>query len=245
MRSDASGAPARRYRLAAAAGPLAAALAALALVAAGSFSRQSALPALVEPYAYGFFLDRYPLFAFGLVYGLARILAAASIPGATPARRWILGGLGLVPLLALSLYPTFGGLVLRGGFMAGGGAFLSGQPLNVAYAIGAAVAALVFGLAIGLPTALGRLRFRRVGLAARARAAAVTAAASFLALWFAAALLGLARDAGIGPWPARPFTAGEALRAGLLFLAAALPHVLVTALRRPDPTDSVTGPSRR
>ncbi|GJD55864.1 hypothetical protein [Methylobacterium dankookense] len=216
--------------------PLAAALLAVLAVAVTGLSQRSALPPALEPYAYGFFLDRYPLFAFALVYGLARILAAAAMPGpASPARRVVFAGLGLVLLLAAALHPTFGGLVLRGGFMAGGSAFLTGQPIGLAYAIGAAVAALVFGLAIGLPSWLGRAQVRRAGFWRRARGLAATATLSFLALWLAAALIGLGRDLGIGPWPRRTFTPEEALRAALVLLVAGLPHTLVIAFRSVGP----------
>ncbi|WP_204165299.1 hypothetical protein [Methylobacterium radiodurans] len=222
-----------------AAPPVATALAALALVAATGLSQRSALPAPVEPFVYGFFLDRYPLFAFALVYGLVRIVCAVAAPGpASPVRRGLLGLAGLAALLIVSLYPTFGGLVLRAGFGSGSMAFLTNTPLWGAYAIGSAVAALVFGLAMGLPIALATLRRRapeRFGR--RLRRILVTAALSFLALWLGAAILGFAREAGIGPWPRRPFTAEEALRAGLVVLAATLPHALVCLFRtvRPEP----------
>ena len=222
--------------------PLVAALLALALVTLTGLSQRSALPLALEPYAYGFFLERYPLFAGARVYGLARRLAAAATPGPdAPARRWVLAALGLALVAAAGLYPTFGGLVLRGGFMAGGSAFLTGQSLGVAYAIGAAVSALVFGLAIGLPTWLGRARFRRAGFWRRARGVAATAVVSVLALWLGAALLGLGRDLGIGPWPRRAFTPEESLRAALVVLVAGLPHVLVTALRTLGPAPGPAG----
>ncbi len=222
-----------------AAAPVAAALAALALAAATGLSQRSGLPGAVEPFAYGFFLDRYPLFAFGLVYGLVRIVCAVSAPGpASPVRRAVLGLLGLGLLLAVSLYPTFGGLVLRAGFGTGSMAFLTNTPLWAAYAIGAAVAALLFGLALGVPVVLATLRRRAPeGFWRRVRRGLVTATASFLALWIGAAVLGLAREADIGPWPRRPFAGDEALRAALMVLAATLPHALVSLVRagRPEP----------
>lgn len=219
--------------------PFAAALLALAAVAALGLSQRTALPPALEPYGYGFFLERYPLFAFALVYGLARILAGAAMPGpGSPVRRTVFAGLGIVLLLAAGLYPTFGGLVLRGGFMAGGGAFLANLPLPLAYAMGAGVGALVFGLAIGLPGWLGRASFRRAGFWRRLGGLAATATLSLLALWLAAALIGLGRDLGIGPWPRRAFTLDEALRAALVLLVAGLPHALVTALRNLGPARS-------
>jgi hypothetical protein len=216
-----------------AAAPVAAALAALGGVAVSGLSQRSALPASVEPYAYGFFLDRYPIFAFALVYGLVRIVAAIAAPGpASPVRRALLGLAGLALLAVLSLYPTFGGLVLRAGFGTGGMAFLTNTPLWGAYALGAAVAALLFGLAMGVPIRLATLRRRAPdGFGRRVRRALMTAVLSFLALWVGAAILGLSREAGIGPWPRRAFTGAEALRAGLVLLAATLPHALIHLYR--------------
>ncbi|MBK3401204.1 hypothetical protein HPY26_00050, partial [Methylorubrum rhodesianum] len=56
--------------------------------------------------------------------------------------------------------------------------------------------------------------------------------AGFLALWFAAAVIGLARDAGFGPWPRRPLDARDLVVAAGLLTLAALPHVLLAAARR-------------
>ncbi|TXM64409.1 hypothetical protein FV226_26580 [Methylobacterium sp. WL12] len=98
-----------------------------------------------------------------------------------------------------------------------------------AYALGAAVGALLFGTILGLFgwLAAGRLR-PRTGWRARIG----FAFCGFLALWFAAALLGLGRTEGIGPWPGRAITGSEAGIAALLVLAAALPHALVVAFGR-------------
>ncbi len=222
-----------------AAAPLLAALTALFAVFLTGFDQRSAMPPDVAARFYGFFLDRYPLFAFALVYGLVRILCAVVAPGAaSPVRRALLGLAGLAALLAVSLYPTFGGLVLRAGFGTGSMAFLTNTPLWGAYALGAAVAALLFGLAMGVPIGLATLRRRAPeGFWRRVRRGLATAALSFLALWLAAALLGLAREAGIGLWPRRAFTADEALRAALVLIAATLPHALMSfvRIRRAEP----------
>lgn len=217
----------RRTTLAAA--PVAAALLCLGLVAATGISQRSDLPDWLAPRAYGFFLDSYPLFAFALVYGVARLVATAAAPGpAGLPRRVAWCGVGIAALLAAGSYPTFGGVILRGAYGSGSMAFLTGQPLWLAYALGAAVGAIAFGAILGLFgwLASGRLRPRdgwraRIGLAF----------CSVLSLWFAAALLGLARSEGAGPWPHRAFTAREAGIAALLVLAAALPHAVVSAFR--------------
>ena len=113
-----------------AAAPLAAALLALATAYATGFDQRTAMPPDVASRFYGFFLDRYPLFAFALVYGLARIVAVALAPGrASIVRRLIGAALGLALVLGVSLHPTFGGVVLRAGFGTGSGAFLNGSPM--------------------------------------------------------------------------------------------------------------------
>ena len=219
-----------------AATPLLAALTALFAVFLTGFDQRSAMPPDVAARFYGFFLDRYPLFAFALVYGLARILAAALAPGpASLPRRLIGAAIGLALLLGVSLHPTFGGMVLRAGFGTGSGAFLNGTPMTLAYAMGAAAAAGVFGLALGLgvlltgraPAPPARSRLRGAG---RALLNCLTA---FLALWFAAAVIGLARDAGFGPWPRRLLDARDLVVAAALLTVAALPHMVLVAARRP------------
>ncbi len=224
----------RRGAWAVAATPLLAALAVLFAVFLTGFDQRSAMPPDVAARFYGFFLDRYPLFAFALVYGLVRILAAMLAPGpASVVRRLVGGGIGLALVLAVSLHPTFGGLVLRAGFGTGSGAFLNGTPMAIAYTMGAGAAAGLFGLATGLGArlagrpgpALGGRR-RRAGWALRGWIA------GFLALWFAAAVIGLARDAGFGPWPRRPLDARDLVVAAGLLTLAALPHVLLVAARR-------------
>ncbi|MDP4025682.1 hypothetical protein Q8W71_23895 [Methylobacterium sp. NEAU 140] len=208
--------------------PVLATLAALAVVAATGLSRRSGLPEAVEPLAYGFFLDRYPLFAFALVYGIARLVAVAAGPGpASIPRRAAFCALGIVVLGLAGLYPTFGGAVLRGGFATGSMAFLNGTPLWLAYGMGAGVAAALFGGTVGV-FAVAANRGLRPRLARL-----WPAALAFLALWFGAAVLGLARGLGFGPWPARAMTPAEAgLAAGLLVLAA-LPHAALRGRRDP------------
>lgn len=209
--------------------PVAASLAALALVAGFGIVQRSAFGTPVEDRFYGFFLDRYPLFGFAVVYGLARIGMAALAPG--PRRGWRVpsGALGLVLFLALCMHPTFGGLVLRPGFMTGGMGFLTGQTMLAASFMGAAASASVFGLALWAGTALARLGLRadpaRTWWASLARASW-----SYLAILWGALALGAPRLFGIGElglWPRLPLEAGGAVAAGGLVLAALLPHALV------------------
>ncbi|HEX8416870.1 MAG TPA: hypothetical protein VF641_04630 [Methylobacterium sp.] len=214
--------------------PLAAALLAIVVTAATGFDQRTPLPAGLGPYLYGFFLDRYPLFAFAIVYGLARIAAGAAAPG--PLVRRVLGGLaGIVLVLAVCLYPTFGGLALRGGFGVGSVAFLGQQPMALAYALGTAVTALLFGTAIGLGVlTIGRRREGTRGWGRRLAEGGATLVSRFLALWFAFAVLGLAREAGFGAWPRRPLGGSDLGVATALVLTAFLPHALLIAWRKRD-----------
>ena len=147
---------------------------------------------------------------------------------AGPARRIVFALVGIVILALAGLYPTFGGLILRGGFATGGMAFLTGQPLWLAYALGAAIPAAMMGGIVGTAVIAAnrplRPRWRRIGWGAL----------SFLSLWFGAMIIGLAHSVGVGPWPARAMAGGEAgLAAGLLAIAMA-PHSLLIALRNRD-----------
>lgn len=207
-------------------GPLAAALLAIGAVFVTGFDQRAAMPPQIEALAYGFFLDRYPLFAAAIVYGLAAMLVAMIRPGPTGLVRRLLGGAaGTALVLGASLYPTFGGIVLRSAFGTGGISFLGQQPMAVAFALGSAASAFVFGLVLGI----GRLlTMRRAPQDGRRRDRLIRAAGTillrYLALWFALAVLGLAHAAGFGPWPHRPLTGGDALLASVLTLAAFLPH---------------------
>lgn len=225
-----------------AAAPLVAALAALVTAYVTGFDQNVAMPVEAESRFYGFFLDHYPLFAFAIVYGLARIVASAFAPGPASILRRILGGVfGIALILAVSLHPTFGGLVLRGGFATGGIGFLNQLPFPLAYALGTALAAALFGLAMGIGVfmtgrgwrePLGRLRSGLRGL--------VSLIARYVTLWYGFALLGLARAFGLGPWPRRPLDTGDVMLVAFCLVIAFLPHVLLAAFRT-DPTPRPAG----
>jgi len=207
-------------------GPVAVAILAVALAWLTGFSQRMVLPSVVEARFYGFFLDRYPLFSAAIVYGLARLVLGAARPGpAGPARRLVGSAIAVVLLLAVCLHPTFGGGVLRAGFATGGMAFLTGQTMPVAYGLGAAAAALVYGLVLGLGGLLATGSPRSdARWGRRLRIGAGRMLARTLALWFAFAVLGLATAAGLGAWPRRPLGAEEAGLAVALVVLAFLPH---------------------
>ncbi|SFM44248.1 hypothetical protein [Methylobacterium pseudosasicola] len=207
--------------------PILAMLAALALLTVTGLSQRSGVPEAFEPWIYGYFIARYPLFAFALVYGLAHLATVAAGPGpASALRRLLFASAGAASLILIGLYPTFGGLILRGGFATGGMAFLTHQPLWLAYGLGAGVAAALFGGILGLFAIAAnrplRPSLRRIGAGLLA----------FLALWFGACVIGLSGELGIGAWPRRAFRPPEAGLAALLLVIAALPHALLTTLSR-------------
>lgn len=207
-------------------GPMAAAILAIALVFVTGLDQRTVLPPLVEARFYGFFLDRYPLFALAIVYGVAAIAVAMAAPGRSgPIRRLIGGGLGVLLIVAVGLYPTFGGLVLRSAFATGGIAFLGQQAMGLAYALGSAAAAFTFGVALGIGRLLPAGRVRAGGrIGARLAGLGAGTLIRFVAVWFALACLGLAHAAGFGNWPHRPLTGADAVVASLLTFGGFLPY---------------------
>ena len=207
--------------------PLAAAALSAVLAALAGLSERSVVGTPVENQFHGFFLRHYPLFLFAVVYGAVRILVAASEPGRRAVRA-VTAPLALAGFAAASLYPTFGGVVLRAGYMAGGMSFLNGAPAALATLIGAGAAAFAYGAVLGACTILARARPRlRAG-----RRALAAAALGFLALWLGAAILALAPRLGIDPaagFPAQPRRPAQGAAAAALIALALLPHALVVA----------------
>ena len=207
--------------------PVAAAALSAVLAALLGLSERSLVGTPVENQFYGFFLRHYPLFLFAVVYGAVRILVAAAEPGWRTLRA-VTAPLALAGFAAASLYPTFGGMVLRAGYMAGGMSFLNGAPAALATLIGAGAAAFAFGAVLGACTILARARLR---MGRRALGGAVL---GFLALWLGAAVLALAPRLGIDPaagFPAGPLRPAQGAAAAALVALALLPHALVVAAR--------------
>jgi len=222
---------------------LLAALAPLA-VAATAFTERSFIGTALEDRFYGFFFRSYPLFLFAIVYGVARIVTAAvAEPGARRALRSFTAPIAVALFLAACLHPTFGGIVLRPGYMTGGMSFVRGQGGQVATVLGAGAAALVFSLVLGLAVAVATLRagmsWRRLG----------RAVAGFLALWLGAVILLLPARWGLDPvgrWPAVPLPLAGAVEAAAWVALALAPHALVHAFggRQPAPMPHTSTPSK-
>ncbi|MEH3146754.1 MAG: hypothetical protein PGN34_15715 [Methylobacterium frigidaeris] len=229
-------------RLAVAALPLAAALAAVAVCAAAGVDQARVEASGLGAWFYGFFLDLFPLAVFALVYGVARVGVVAAVAPSRWPRRLAAGLLGGVLLAGLVLYPTYGGLLARSGFSVGSFAFMTGQPMVLAHALGALASALLFAVCLGLAAVLaggawparGR-RLRGLGLAL----------AHFAALWWALAVLAAARSFGLDLWPRRPLDPASAGLVAAVVAAAFLPHGLLALRPRPARTaDAALKPSR-
>lgn len=215
--------------------PLVLALLAVMLVAASGIVGASLDRTPLAFLGFGLFLDRYPIFVFAIVYGAARIvLAGVSAQGRVPLRV-VLTPIALLLFLAACLYPTFGGIVLRVGFLVGSFGFLNNIPMALAYALGAMVSGLVFASAMGLGVLLARARLRQGNPAAGALY-------SLVAIVFGALVLAAPRALGgdpLGGWPLVPMSTAAAMLGGLILLVALLPHAALAAgrdrvsLRRP------------
>jgi hypothetical protein len=170
--------------------PLIVSLLSVLMVAGTGLTNRSLFGTPLEDRFYGFFLDRYPLFLFAVCYGVALIIAAAFEPG----WRWgrmIAAPLGAAVFLALCLHPTFGGLVLRSGYMTGTVGFSMDcrrpRLLRRAQRISAR---LWSGLGLGVMLAqltLPRLGWRPFGRSILA----------FLALWLGAVILAVPWASGL------------------------------------------------
>lgn len=199
-------------------------LLAIGLIAATGFARPDLSGTMLEDRFYGFFLDRYPLFLFAALYGALSVVIAAV--GASERKPWlrVAAGSAATALFVLACFhPTYGGLVVRAGYMSGAMAFVTNQPMPLAYAEGAAAAAAVYGLALAGSRALARL-----GLSL-SRRSLLRSVVSFFALWWGAVVIGspriLALDATEG-WPAARLTGSAALASAALVLLAIAPHAL-------------------
>ncbi|HEY8381890.1 MAG TPA: hypothetical protein VIL09_07060 [Microvirga sp.] len=210
--------------------PLLAAVLAVAIVAVTRFTERSSIGTPMEDVFYGFFFRSYPLFLFAAAYGVARIVTAAiTEPGPRRSLRAVTTPLAVALFLAAAFYPTFGGIILRPGFATGGIGFLNGLPASVAGVLGAAVAAFMFGLLLGIATLLAttRIRFSKAALAHGLLA--------FLALWVGAVILTLPDRLGLDMldrFPLRALGIWQAFAAAGLVALAMLPHAMVMARRQ-------------
>lgn len=202
-------------------------VAALATLAAGlsGLHARGLIGTAVEPWAFGYFVERFPLASALLVYAAARLVLSALIPpGPSRFLRLALLPIALALVLVPALWPTFGGVTIRAAYFTGGMSFLQGGPLLLAWPIGAIASGSVFALTLGLAVWLVRLSVR-IG-----RRAALTGLGRLVALWFAAFAVALPAATGLpllGDWPIWPMSLVETATATLLVLVALGPHALL------------------
>jgi hypothetical protein len=155
---------------------------------------------------------------------------AVSEPGARKAVRAFSTPLALLLFLAACFYPTFGGVILRPGYITGGMSFLRGQSATVAVVLGAGAAAFAFGTILGLCGLTARLSL------AFDRRKAGRVVVRFLTLWLGAVVLVAPPRLGtdpVGSWPMGPLNGSFALKTAAIAVLALLPHALAVAAGRP------------
>ena len=178
----------------------------------------------------GVYADRFPVFAFAIVFVLVRLLVSVFV-----ARRpMILLRLVLfVPAVALvllaTLYPTFGGIVARGAFMGGGFSLINSVVAGAGPGtlLGGAVAGATLALLAGLARAIFDWNWGFTwGKPIRAILALVAWAAMGAILAWGWAVL----SAAGAQFPRAPLTLVETLGLLMLLMVATLPQMLVAAI---------------
>jgi hypothetical protein len=209
--------------------PLAVAVIAAAALGFGGISRFEIQAGPFAPILHGFFFDAFAPLIVLVIYAVARIIAVSLIePSDLALARFVTAPLAVAALLAAALYPTFGGVIARSAFFAGGMMFVEGMILGAAWLIGVAFAAIVFGIVLGAGVIVVRLGFGEPGRPRRARLA--TGLMRYAALVFAGLVLLLPGWSGVdlyGDWPAWPMQPGEAAALAGLSLIALAPHALI------------------
>ncbi|MCC5978053.1 MAG: hypothetical protein JJU21_08320 [Salinarimonas sp.] len=209
--------------------PLAVAVIAAAALGFGGVSRFEIQAGPFAPVLYGFFFDAFAPLIVLVIYAVARIVAVASFePSDLALARLVTAPLAVAALLAAALYPSFGGIIARAAFFAGGMMFVEGIVLAVAWLIGIAFAAIVFGIVLGAGVIFVRLGFAESVRTRRARLA--SGLMRYGALVFAGLVLLLPGWSGValyGDWPVWPMEAGEAAALAGLSLLALAPHALI------------------
>lgn len=202
---------------------------AAAVLGFGGISRFEIQAGPFAPILHGFFFDAFAPLIVLVIYAVARIIAVALLePSDLALARFVTAPLAVAALLAAALYPTFGGIIARSAFFAGGMMFVEGVMLGAAWLIGIAFAAIIFGIVMGVGVILVRLGFGEPDRPRRARLA--TGLMRYATLVFAGLILLLPGQAGIslyGDWPAWPMEPGEAAALTGLSLIALAPHALI------------------
>jgi hypothetical protein len=207
---------------------LAVAALAVYLVATGDAAQDFA-QSQIGTWIFGFFFNNFAPFLFAIAYGVAHVLAVA-VFGDVRSRilALLLAPFAAALLLIACTYPTFGGFVLRPGFMAGGVSLLQHLDPLVGSLAGAVIAGLAFALVLGIVTTLVRLKLS-VGFTSALRGIG-------RGLWLVlpALVLVLAPRFGLtlgGTWPKTALGVTDGLVLGAVALLAFLPHAALSANR--------------
>lgn len=134
--------------------PLVVTLGAIIATYATGTTARSIETAVGSPYLIlGFFAERFPALAFAVIFVLVRVLVVAILahrPNILMRLLLLIPALAL--LLAAALYPTFGGIIARPGFMGGGFSLLDARITGVdaGLLLGGAISGVMLGLVTGL-----------------------------------------------------------------------------------------------
>lgn len=187
----------------------------------------------------GVYADRFPVFAFAILFVLVRLLVALFV-----ARRpMILFRLVLfIPAVALvllaTLYPTFGGVVARGAFTGGGFSVINSVVAGAGPGtlLGGAVAGATLALLVGLARAIFDWNW---GFTWGKPIRAILALAAWAAMGAILAWGWSVLSAAGAQFPRAPLTLVETIGLLALLIVAAVPQMLVAAIgdkaKRPVP----------
>ncbi len=105
----------------------------------------------------GIYADRFPVLAFAIVFVIARLFVLIFVAQRPMVLlRLILFVPAAALVLAATLYPTFGGVVARPGFLGGGFSLMNSAiaGAEAGFLLGGAIAGVVLGLVTGLARAV-------------------------------------------------------------------------------------------
>jgi hypothetical protein len=186
---------------------------------------------------FGIYADRFPVLAFAIVFVIARLFVLIFVAQRPMILlRLILFVPAVALVLAATLYPTFGGVVARPGFLGGGFSLMNSaiSGAEAGFLVGGAIAGVMLGLVTGLARALMDWSWGFTwGKPLRALLALVA-----YAFMGAALAIGWSTLSSAGAlFPKAPLTIIELIGLIGLMIVATAPQIIVAALadrsRRP------------
>jgi hypothetical protein len=179
---------------------------------------------------FGYFSERFPILAFAIVFVLARLVVLA-IRARRPRLliRLPLLVLALAFVLFSALYPTFGGVIARPGFLAGGLSLVDARVVggDVALLLGGAVSGVMLAFVTGFARALIDWSWGLTwGRLMRAVLALIAYAVMGTLLAWGWSTLEAARSA----FPRGPLSLVDTIALTGLIIVATAPQIVVAAL---------------